>query len=202
MNANAKLNPWQVLLTAKERRQLPPLYSQDGKGYNATAYVHFFGGSYDFYATEFDPAEGLFFGWVHIHGLEPMGELGYVAAAELVKMRIPLRINGRDGAAAYLERDAHFQPTRLADCVKMITGTDPTADAADAMTDADREAAAEFEADAVTPDRRTPAEVAASIDETIAKIKAKVAAPQDQPQAVAEPAAVDVAGLLGSPIWI
>jgi len=91
-----RLNPSQMLLTKKELSGLPLLYAQDGKGKDAIAYVHFFSGSYDFWATEFDPATGDFFGLAQLSERE----LGYVTAKELCSI-------GR------IERDLYWTPTPL-----------------------------------------------------------------------------------------
>ena len=67
------------LLTEEIRKQLPPLYGQDGKGGDAIAYVKFFtpDSSWTWYATEFSPDEGTFFGLVD----GQFKELGYFMLA-------------------------------------------------------------------------------------------------------------------------
>ena len=54
---------------------LPPLSSQDGKGEQALAVVKFFDpyGSWSWYASEFDPEQGLFFGLVVGVGVSASG---------------------------------------------------------------------------------------------------------------------------------
>lgn len=96
-----------MLLTKANRDALPPLYSQDGKGDEAIAFVKFFtpDSSWTWYATEFD-GEDTFFGLVC--GSET--ELGYFSLAELKSARGPL------GLA--IERDRHFKPTTLAEIRK------------------------------------------------------------------------------------
>ena len=76
------------LLTKKLRNLLPPLYSQDGKGEATIAHVKFFtpDSNWTWYATEFDPESGLFFGLVQ--GFEE--ELGSFSLAELESARGPL----------------------------------------------------------------------------------------------------------------
>jgi hypothetical protein len=95
------------LLTEANRRSLPPLYAQDGKGMEATAYVKFFtpDSSWTWWATEFD-GEDIFFGLVD--GFER--EVGYFSLKELSEARGPL------GLA--IERDLHFKPTTLAELDK------------------------------------------------------------------------------------
>lgn len=96
------------LLTKEILSKLPALYAQDGKGMNATAYVKFFDpcGSWTWFGTEFDPETRTFFGLVV--GLET--ELGYFSLDELAAYR------GRLGLG--IERDLHFTPRPLAECVK------------------------------------------------------------------------------------
>lgn len=77
--------PRQKLLTAKNLKDLPALYSQDGKSYDQIAVpVKFFDpyGSYTWYATEYDPEARLFFGLV-TSAQCPEGEIGYFALDEL-----------------------------------------------------------------------------------------------------------------------
>lgn len=90
------------LLTAEDRKILPPLYSQDGKGMEAIAYVKFFSpySNWTWYATEFD-GEDTFFGLVV--GFE--SELGYFSLSELdglVKGGVPM-----------VERDLYWRPVPL-----------------------------------------------------------------------------------------
>lgn len=92
------------LLTAANRKALPPLLGQDGKGDDAIAYVKFFNptGSGTWYATEFD-GDDTFFGLVQLHE----EELGYFSLSELQAVRTRFGLG--------IERDLHFTPTRLGD---------------------------------------------------------------------------------------
>jgi hypothetical protein len=92
------------LLTAANRKALPPLGSTDGKGMDAVAVVKFFDptGSWSWYATEFD-GEDTFFGLVH--GFEK--ELGYFSLSELATTKVRFGLG--------IERDLHFTPTKLSD---------------------------------------------------------------------------------------
>ena len=123
-----KLNHAQRLLTADQLRRLPEIYSQDGKGADATCYVHFFGGIYDFYATEFDPVSGEFFGLIYNAAMadqEPRGMLGYFTARDLIAMQIPLRLRITDGSTRVVgysrcERDLHFERCTIADVQRKL----------------------------------------------------------------------------------
>lgn len=109
------------LLTKAVLKQLPPLYSQDGKGENAIAVVKFFNptGAGTWYASEGSPicpvhdaydcticpidtwTDFLFFGVIDL--LER--ELGYFKLSELSNFK------GRMGLG--IERDMSFDPTPL-----------------------------------------------------------------------------------------
>ena len=92
------------ILTHQNRKQLPPLYSQDSKGAEAIAYVKFFcpWNSWTWYALEFD-GDNTFFGLVD--GLEK--ELGYFSLSELQTIRGP--------GGLKIERDRYWQPKTLAE---------------------------------------------------------------------------------------
>lgn len=94
------------LLTAENRKKLPTLGEQEGKGFDAVAYVKFFGGGrWTWYATEFD-GEDEFFGYV-VSGLGPdCDEWGYFRLSELQELRFPPFGLG-------IERDRHFSPRSL-----------------------------------------------------------------------------------------
>lgn len=89
-----------MLLTKENLKALPPLGVQKGKGVDAVVHVKFFDpcGSWTWYATEYDPIEGRFFGLVH--GFEK--EWGYFTLAELESVRGPLGLG--------IERDRHWTP--------------------------------------------------------------------------------------------
>ena len=90
------------LMTKEILDRIPALYSQENEP-DPMVHVKFFDptGSWTWYATEFDPKEGTFFGLVK--GFEE--ELGYFSLAELESVR------GRLGLG--IERDLHFTPCRL-----------------------------------------------------------------------------------------
>lgn len=91
-----------MLLTKQNRKDLPPLYAQDGKGDDAVAYVKFFtpDSNWTWFATEFDQ-DDMFFGLVQ--GLET--ELGYFTLSELQSARGPLGLP--------IERDLHWTPITI-----------------------------------------------------------------------------------------
>lgn len=118
------------LLTAEDVKRLPPLYSQDGRGEDATAYVKFFGsGRWTWFVTEasalvldgagelqevalddvHDPSrvgDIRFFGKV-VSGLgEDCDELTYFSLLDLAALQFPPFNLG-------IERDRYFDPTAL-----------------------------------------------------------------------------------------
>ena len=97
-----------MLLTKANRKQLPPLYAQDGQGDDTIAHVKFFtpDSNWTWYATEFD-GEDTFFGLVD--GLEM--ELGYFSLNELTRTTGPWGL--------HIERDRHFTPKTLEDIRKL-----------------------------------------------------------------------------------
>lgn len=90
------------LLTKADLRRLPPLYSQEKKDPRAVRVpIKFFNptGSGSWFATEYDPTDRLFFGYVT--GLA-VDELGYFSLDELQAFR------GRAGLG--IERDRWWDP--------------------------------------------------------------------------------------------
>ena len=94
------------MMTEELRKALPALYSQDGKGMDAVAVVHYFSPytGWDWYGTEFD-GEDRFFGFVR--GME--SELGYFSLRELESAVVTL------GAMRLpaVERDLYWTPVPL-----------------------------------------------------------------------------------------
>lgn len=94
------------MMTEELRKELPDLYSQDGKGMDAVAVVHYFSPytGWDWYGTEFD-GEDTFFGFVR--GFE--SELGYFSLRELSEALVTIGMT----RVPAVERDLHFTPTPL-----------------------------------------------------------------------------------------
>lgn len=92
------------LLTQENLRQLPKLYSQDGKGKGAIAYVKLFTpwALFTWYLTEYDTEQKLAFGYIQ-NGIE--GELGYISISELEAVRGP--------GGLKIERDRYFSPRSI-----------------------------------------------------------------------------------------
>lgn len=94
-----------MLLTQANRKALPELYANDGKGEDAHAIVKFFcpWNNWTWYATEFDGVDS-FFGLVV--GQET--ELGYFSLSEMAAVRGP--------AGLEIERDRSFKSCKLSEC--------------------------------------------------------------------------------------
>ena len=108
--ANDKIRGMKLLPT-EIREQLPPLYSQDGKGGKAIVYAKYFtpSSSWSWYITEGGPVldesqnevDYKFFGLVFGHEKE----LGYVLLSELEEVRGPMGLP--------IERDLYFKSKTL-----------------------------------------------------------------------------------------
>jgi len=99
------------LLTQELRKKLPPLYSQDGKGGKAIAYIKFFtpDSGLTWWITEGSPIKDESDNEVDFHffGLVEgqFKELGYVSLKELEEVRGPMGLP--------IERDLYWQPKTL-----------------------------------------------------------------------------------------
>jgi len=91
------------LLTKTISKKIPPLYSQEGKGDAAIAYLKLFlpWSSWTWYITEMNPETEECFGLVD--GFER--ELGYFNLSELANITGPFGLK--------IERDIAFEPTPL-----------------------------------------------------------------------------------------
>ena len=96
-----------MLLRKQDRKVLPRLYAQDGKGKDAIAYVKFFtpDSSWTWFCTEAftDGDDDTMFGLVDGHEKE----LGYFSLSELKSVRGPLGLP--------IERDRSWTPKTLAE---------------------------------------------------------------------------------------
>jgi hypothetical protein len=92
-----------ALLSKEAAEQLPGLYANEELGLAAQALVKFFtpDSNWTWYASEYDPKNRIFFGYVI--GFED--ELGYFSLEELEQARGPLGLP--------IERDEHFKPASL-----------------------------------------------------------------------------------------
>lgn len=90
---------------AESLANIPELYGQEGED-EPTVYLHFFGGDYDWYITEWsevapDGCKNLAFGYVTI-GAGYEGEFTYVSINEIKPIEI-------------VNLDLHFKPCKIKD---------------------------------------------------------------------------------------
>jgi hypothetical protein len=87
---------------------MPPIGSQEEKGYDAIVHVKYFtpDSNWTWFATEYDPVDRIFFGLVQ--GFET--ELGYFSLDELEESRGQLGLP--------IERDLYFTPKPLKEIMK------------------------------------------------------------------------------------
>ena len=113
------MGTWQKLLTKKDLAALPPLYSQENNREPVAQVKFFTAGRWTWYATEYDPESGTFFGYV-VSGLgSDCDEWGNFTLGEFEEH------NKRSGTIASLlkgifpiERDQYFTPTPVSEVVK------------------------------------------------------------------------------------
>jgi len=101
------------LITKEIEKQIPALYSQDGKEMaDVICYAKLFDpyGQSFWFLTEYDPNEKLAFGWACLGGDTDNAEFGYVSIAELEEIRFM--------GKPRIERDKYFKPCPLGKAVK------------------------------------------------------------------------------------
>lgn len=69
----------------KVLQKVPKLYEQDGKGYDAIVYAHYFAGSTDIFVTEREGDD--LFGYTILNGDYEMSELGYQSLSEIKNIK-------------------------------------------------------------------------------------------------------------------
>ena len=83
---------------------IPSLYSTEKIPLKEkTIYEHFFIGGCDWYVTEYDPEDQLFFGFAILNNDLEMAEWGYIGFEELVALKVTF---------LEVDRDLHFSPTK------------------------------------------------------------------------------------------
>lgn len=102
--ASEARHPAHQLITDKIAETLPGLYENEEIGLDAEARVKYFHplSNWTWYASEYDPEKGIFFGLVDGFELE----LGYFTLEELQAI-------GQDGQTLPIERDLHYEPKTL-----------------------------------------------------------------------------------------
>ena len=101
----------------------PPLYAQDGNGYDAIVHARYFLAGSEWLITEYDPDEDLAFGWVRLGGDCQNAELGYISLAELRQLRVAITVNGhRIPDAVAVELDEHWTLCTLTEGIARLDG--------------------------------------------------------------------------------
>ncbi len=83
---------------------IPSLYSTENIPLKEKMiYEHFFIGGCDWYVTEYDPEDQLFFGFAILNNDLEMAEWGYISFKELKDLKVSF---------LEVDRDLYFTPTR------------------------------------------------------------------------------------------
>ena len=102
--------------TQKDLDNMPKLYSTDKEGGNATNIVqgHFFVAGCDWYVTEYDPEDRIFFGFAILNGDYQMAEWGLISLKELEDLTI--------GGIMEVDYDKHWSKPQVKDVEKIKLG--------------------------------------------------------------------------------
>ena len=85
--------------------KLPKLYSTEKMPLEEKViHMHFFLGSCDWYAAEYDPNERIFFGYAILNKDLDNAEWGYFSLYELAKVKT--------SSGVEIDRDLHWKPTK------------------------------------------------------------------------------------------
>lgn len=107
MTAEAdRLRGHDFLPPAEELALVPPLYGTEAAPLaEKVVWIHYFAGACDWFVMEYDPVEGLAFGWVDL-GDPQNAELGYMTLGELRALLVVTR----EGQPIVVERDLVWKP--------------------------------------------------------------------------------------------
>jgi hypothetical protein len=96
--------------------KIPALYAQDGKGDKARVHIKLFTpcGGWTWLLTEYDPKDGVAFGYAYNSQDPDCAELGYISVTELAALK-----NRQLGGIPMVERDIHFQPKTLVEAKRI-----------------------------------------------------------------------------------
>jgi len=87
-------------------------------------YMHFFLGGCDWYATEYDPEDELFFGFAILNGDLEMAEWGYFSLEELAHIKVGF---------LEVDRDLYFTPKKAVE-IEVIRKAQGWKEASDELT--------------------------------------------------------------------
>ena len=98
--------------TVKQLAAMPGYRKQDGKGLkNQVIHMHFFIGGSDWYAAEYDPETGTFFGFTILNGDMEMAEWGEFSLEEMLSVKIFPGVE--------IDRDLHWEVRRAEEVDKI-----------------------------------------------------------------------------------
>ena len=93
--------------TSEELSKIPALYSAEHIPLKEKViYMHFFLGGCDWYASEYEPKDLLFFGFAILNNDLEMAEWGYFSLEELSSLKVQF---------LEVDKDMHFTPTKAID---------------------------------------------------------------------------------------
>ncbi|MBU2541713.1 MAG: DUF2958 domain-containing protein [Candidatus Omnitrophica bacterium] len=97
--------------TSKDLEQIPAFYSTESTPLkDKIIHAHFFIGGCDWYATEYDPKDELFFGFAILNNDLEMAEWGYFSLKELSDLKVSF---------LEVDRDLHWNPTKAQNIEKI-----------------------------------------------------------------------------------
>ena len=107
--------------TEKQLAKLPALYTTEKvKIGDKKVMMHFFLGSCDWYAVEFD-GEDRFFGFAILNGDTEMAEWGYFSLAEIKDIKKRLQpVSGVVNAFLEVDRDVHWKPKKAREIERIV----------------------------------------------------------------------------------
>lgn len=90
--------------TQQELSKIPALYSSEETPLKEKViHMHFFIGGCDWYATEYNPEDGLFFGFAILNNDLEMAEWGYFSLQELSEVKVKF---------LEIDRDLYWKPVK------------------------------------------------------------------------------------------
>ena len=90
--------------TQNDLATIPAFYSTESTPLkDKVIHAHFFIGGSDWYATEYDPKDELFFGFAILNNDLEMAEWGYFSLKELSELKVSF---------LEVDRDLHWNPTK------------------------------------------------------------------------------------------
>jgi len=108
--------------TEKQLAKIPPLYSTEGQPIaEKKVLMHFFLNSCDWYVTEYNPGDRLFFGFAILNGDLMNAEWGCVSLDELLSLKSGMNVNGKIFPDCIeVDRDLHWNVRKASEVEKIV----------------------------------------------------------------------------------